>query len=133
MSDQTHPTTIAFKDLPKVGEALASGTFAGILTLQDSTHVAVVLLPNRGDELTWQAAMDWASEQGGTLPSRPAAALLFANLKDKLHPDWHWTNETHVNNASYAWYCDFGLGGQDLYHKSYDGCAVAVRLIHLTA
>ncbi len=34
-------------------------------------------------------------------------------------------------NASFAWLCTFSYGGQDDLRKSYDGCAVAVRLIPL--
>ena len=56
--------------------------------------------------------------------------MLFANVKDKLKPEWHWTSEAH--NASYAWLCNFHHGYLN-YRKSYEGCAVAVRLILLTA
>jgi hypothetical protein len=124
-------TTIAFKDLPKVGEALSGGTFAGILTQADSSHVAVVHLNAWGENLTWKKAIAWAKKQGGVLPTRPVAALLYANLKAKLQQRWHWTSEE--DDASYAWLCGFDFGGQGSTRKSYDGCAVAVRLIHITA
>lgn len=133
MSEQTE-TPVTLAALPKVGETLATGTFAGIITQQDGTHVAVILLPNQAEDLTWQAAMDWAAEQGGQLPTRPIAAMLLANVNAKLQSaDWHWTNETQFNSASYAWYCTFYDGYQITIHKSYQGCAVAVRLIPLTA
>jgi hypothetical protein len=74
--------------------------------------------------------MDWASKHGGELPSRPVAALLIENAKDKLRPEWHWTSEAYGD--SYAWDCHFGGGYQNLAHKSYEGCAVAVRLIPIT-
>lgn len=64
------------------------------------------------------------------LPTRHVAALLFANVKDKLEPDWHWTVDEL--DASCAWGCDFDFGLQYNLRKSYDGCAVAVRLIPLT-
>ena len=57
--------------------------------------------------------------------------MLFANLKDKLTPSWHWTADE--DDASYAWGCYFINGTQDLDRKSYEGSAVAVRLIPLTA
>jgi hypothetical protein len=75
--------------------------------------------------------MDWAKEQGGELPTRPMAALLFANLQDKLQPEWHWTADEY--SASYAWLCHFDYGSQFSDRKSYDGAAVAVRCIPLTA
>ena len=128
MSSTTSTTLAA---LPAIGAALAGGTFAGLTTMPDGTHHAVVLLPGKGDNLTWQQAGEWAKEQGGVLPTRPVAALLFANVKAQLQPEWHWTADEH--SASYAWDCYFGNGGQYGGHKSYEGSAVAVRLIPLSA
>ncbi len=130
MSEKTQPT-IVFKDLPAVGAEFDGGTFAGILTQQDGTHVAVALLSAWSEGLTWKKAITWAKKQGGGLPTRPVAALLFANLKPKLQPRWHWTSDEE--DASYAWLCDFLYGSQSHGRKSYEGCAVAVRLIPLTA
>lgn len=125
MTQQTFPT------LPALGAPLDGGTFAGLTTKKDGTHHAVVLLPEQAKRLTWKKAMNWAKKQGAELPSRPVAALLFANAKDQLKPTWHWTSEE--NDASYAWHCFFGHGTQTFDHKSYGGGAVAVRLIPLTA
>ena len=106
-------------DLPKLGAPLGAGKFVGVITLPSGVHVAVELLPERSSDLTWQAAMDWAKQLDGELPTRPAAAMLFANAKAALPRGWHWTNE---DDASYAWDCYFGHGGQ-----RYEGRAVAVR------
>lgn len=122
-------TPMQFSALPALGAPLDKGTFQGALTQPDGTHAAVVLLPERGTGLTWQAAMDWAKELGGELPTRPAAAMLFAYAKASLPNGWHWTNEEF--GASYAWGCYF-YHGQGSLHKSYVGSAVAVRLIPLT-
>ena len=127
----TQPKTVSLAGLPALGAPLDDGIFAGITTCKDGTHCAVVLLPEQGIKLTWKKAMNWAKKQGGELPTRPVAAMLFANIKDKLTPAWHWTSDE--DDASYAWYCYFGYGGQGYGHKSYEGSAVAVRLIHLTA
>ena len=124
-------TTITIAALPAIGAALAGGTFAGLTTLPNGTHHAVVLLPGKGDDLTYQQAGEWAKEQGGVLPTRPVAALLFANVQAQLQPEWHWTADEH--SASYAWYCTFDEGSQGLTLKSYEGSAVAVRLIPLSA
>jgi hypothetical protein len=125
--------TIAITQLPALGEPIEGGIFAGLTTLPDGTHCAAVLLPGQGTNLNWKAAKAWAEEQGGELPSRPLAALLFANAKDQLRQRWHWTSETHEEDASYAWGCYFLTGSQINDHKSYEGSAVAVRLIHVTA
>lgn len=117
-------------ELPELCAPLDAGIFAGVFTQKDGTNVAVVLLPERGTKLNWGQAMEWAQKQGGVLPTRPIAALLFANTKASLPNGWHWTSE---EDASYAWFCGFSHGTQSGYHKSYEGAAVAVRLIPLTA
>jgi hypothetical protein len=127
----TQPTTTTFATLPAIGAPLDGGIFAGITTKQDGTHHAVVLLPEQASNLTWKKAMNWAAKQGGELPSRPVVSLLFANVKPSLKPAWHWTSE--VDDASCAWNCYFDYGAIHLDHKSYEGCAGAVRLIHITA
>lgn len=124
---------ISIADLPPLNAALCDGLFAGLVTLPDGTHHAVVLLPARpAARLPWKQAMDWAARAGGRLPSRPIAALLYANACKTIEPDWYWTNETE--GSSYAGYCDFYRGGtQGCTSRSAEGCAVAVRLIPLIA
>ena len=118
---------ITFNTLPALGAPLEGGTFAGLITLPNGTHNAVVLLPAQGKGLIWQQACEWAKQHGGVLPTRPMVALLFTNIRDRLQPGWHWTaDELH---APYAWTCQFGSGYQDYYNKSFACSAVAVRCI----
>lgn len=124
-------TTIQFDQLPALGAPLDGGAFAGITTQPDGTHVAVVLLPDRCEDLTHGQATAWAAEQGGQLPTRPVAALLFASVKSLLQPEWHWCQEPL--GASYAWGCGFDYGYQDTSLKSFEGSAVAVRLIPISS
>ena len=128
-TDQLQSTP--FATLPALGESFEGGIFAGIITSKDGTHSAVVRLPENGTQLTWKKAITWATKQGGELPTRPVAALLFANVKASLPSGWHWTSEEF--DASYAWRCDFYGGHQYDDIKSFEGSAVAVRLIPLTA
>ena len=123
--------SISISPLPALGAALHGGIFAGLTTRKDGSHCAVVLLPDQGTDLTWKNACNWAQKLEAELPSRPVAALLFANVKDQLRSAWHWTSES--DGASYAWGCYFGNGSQNYDRKSYEGSAVAVRLIPLTA
>jgi hypothetical protein len=132
--------SISIPHLPAVGAALDGGRFIGVTTTKDGTHAAVVLLPDTPDKrLTWADATAWAQAVGGQLPTRPVAALLYANAKDAHERAWHWTaDELHADtgdadDASYAWGCYFGSGTQYSYRKSYEGRARAVRLIPLTA
>ncbi len=123
--------SISLSTLPALGTALHGGIFAGLTTRKDGSHCAVILLPDQGTDLTWRKACNWAQKLEAELPSRPVAALLFANVKEQLRPNWHWTSEP--DGASYAWGCDFTDGFQNDGHRSFEGAAVAVRLIPLTA
>lgn len=130
MSTTTQPT-IRLSDLPAIGKPLDGGHFAGITTNSKGQHCAVVLLPEQGSDLTHAKAKAWAKKLGGELPTRPVAAMLFANLKKLLRKEWHWTADTQ--GASYAWRCSFGYGYQCDDRKSSDGSAVAVRLIPISS
>lgn len=122
---------IQFLQLPALGEPLEGGAFAGIVTMPDGKHVAVVLLQGRGEDLDHPVAVAWAQERGGQLPTRTIAALLFANCKQLLQPGWHWCLETQ--GASFAWGCHFSGGYQNNTLKWFEGSAVAVRLIPLAS
>jgi hypothetical protein len=133
------PTALCLSDVPPLGAPLAGGTFCGLITLADGTHHAVVLLPDISPtDLTHQRALAWAASVGGTLPTRPVAALLYSTRKPVLRPCWHWISEaidadtSDADDASYAWFCFFLNGSQVNGHKSAEGAAVAVRLIQLT-
>ena len=131
MQSLADPITLA--SLPALGAEWQGGRFAGVITQPNGTHCAVVLLPGQGKGLTWSAATTWAAKQGGQLPTRPMAALLFANVKAYIPSSgWHWTNSPNADNDAHAWYCFFDHGYQNTGHKSYAGCAVAVRLHPLT-
>lgn len=119
--------TLKFQCLPPVAARLDDGTFAGITTNSKGQHYAVVLLDPQGSDLTHAKAKAWARKLGGELPTRPVAALLYANLKHLLRENWHWTADTQ--GASYAWYCYFNYGYQGNLLKRSECSAVAVKLI----
>jgi hypothetical protein len=131
MTTKTVIASVILSALPAPGADFEGGTFAGLTTRPDGTHCAVVLLPGKAEDLDWNAAKAWALEQGGELPTRPVAALLFANVKPALQPEWHWTADEY--DASSAWLCHFDCGYQGFYLKSAAGAAVAVRLIPLSS
>jgi hypothetical protein len=124
--------SISLSSLPALGQELLGGIFAGLTTTPAGAHAAVVLLADKPSEpLTWKDAMAWADGLGAVLPTRPVAALLFANVKDQFEADWHWTADQY--GASSAWGCFFSSGRQSYGRKSAEGAARAVRLIQLTA
>lgn len=116
-----------FAALPALGQPLGGGIFAGIITQPDGTHVAVALLPGTIEGLSWRKAQTWAKNQGGVLPTRTIAALLYANLKAQLRPRLHWMSEAY--GATLAWLCSFDNGSLCGQIKTQETCAVAVRLI----
>jgi hypothetical protein len=105
--------------------------YAGIVLDADGNtlHHLVLMADRPTDDLNWQAAMDWAKRVGGDLPTRQEQALLFANCKPHIKPEWHWSNQTHEDEPSSAWGCYFSDGSQGNSRKSYGGCAVAVRRV----
>ncbi len=105
--------------------------YAGAILNANGLHKHhLVMLPQQSEKkLNWQNATDWAEEVGGTLPTRQEQALLYANCKPHLKPEWHWSCETHKDDASYAWDCSFDDGHQYYTHKSSEGSAVAVRRV----
>jgi len=121
-----------FTDLPAIGQPLEAGTFVGLTTKPDGTHHAVVLLADKAAKrMTWKASLAWAKKLKAELPTRPVAALLFANAKSQFEPEWHWTSEAY--DSSYAWLQYFLNGYQLSNYESFEGRARAVRLIQLTA
>jgi hypothetical protein len=104
--------------------------YAGIVIDENGSPIHLVLMADHPDKkLDWQDAMDWSESGGGCLPTRQELALLYANCKPHLKPEWHWSSETHKDDASYAWLCGFDDGSQLNGLKSYEGGAVAVRRI----
>ena len=90
----------------------------------------LVLMAQRpGKKLAWQDAMNWAKSVGGSLPTRQEQALLFANCKPHIEGVYHWSGQTHEDDASSAWGCDFNVGSQYPLREGYELAAVAVRRV----
>lgn len=132
-------TALPFSALPTIGQPLMGGTFVGVITDKDGTHMAVALLDARPEShLAWAAAMSWADSVGGQLPPRHVAALLYANAKAAFQRKWYWTCDElpadtwDQGDVSAAWFCYFDIGSQYWCHKREKGAAAAVRMIPLT-
>ena len=114
--------------LPQVDVQLYPGERYAGPVLDEAGNVLyhlVLMAQKPATKLNHQAAMDWAASIGGMLPTRQEQALLYANCKPHLKPEWHWSCETYKDDASYAWLCNFSYG----LNKSYAGSAVAVRRV----
>ena len=102
--------------------------YAGLVLNADGTpRHHLILLPDQVTGVGWQKAVDWATAQGGELPTRQEQALLYAHCKSAFELRWYWSSETLEGNGSYAWYQNFLSGSQYDLHKSYEGRARAVR------
>lgn len=132
MTTDTPTKTIKFAVITALalGAPLEGGTFAGILTLPNGMHAAVVLMADKpSEELNWADAKKWAESVGGELPARPAAAMLYANAKAQFDAEWYWTSEAY--SGSDAWIQVFDSGYQLTIHVDDNYCARAVRMIPL--
>ena len=109
-----------------IGAPWQDGTYAG-LTIFENEPFDLILLPAEAEEVTWKAAMDWANDVGGVLPSRFDQLVLFKNLKDQFQSRWYWSAEQHAELGDYAWGQDFGDGHQGYWTTGNEGCARAVR------
>jgi hypothetical protein len=119
--------------MPRIGQPLADGIFAGICRGEEGDH-ALVLLAAAPKRLKWAAAMKWAEGQGDgvTLPTRAEQSILFGNLKDQFpEGGWYWSCEQYAGGEAYAWYQNFTYGAQDGYHKGNELRARAVRRLPL--
>jgi hypothetical protein len=140
MTTTTETKTIKFAVVAALalGAPLEDGTFAGLTTLHDGTHVAVVYLGMSADEFNHAGCIAHARERGGELMSRTVFHLLRTTIKEQLPKEgWCFTADTldmdtgNKGDASYAWFCYFNYGFTGYYGKRNERQAVAVRLIHL--
>ena len=126
-----------FKKQPRATEVqlaavtipLAAGErLAGQILNEDGTlsHY-LILLPGQADDVNWNAAREWAIEQGGELPTRREQSLLFANLKGEFEDRYYWSGEQHEENSGWAWYQYFLDGYQFFNYQNYEFRARAVR------
>ena len=102
--------------------------YAGIVLAEDGEPAHhLILLPGEAEDLNWEDAKSWATEQGGELPTRQEQALLYANLKAQFKPNWYWSSQAHETESSWAWSQHFNRGSQDNRHENDEFRARAVR------
>lgn len=103
-------------------------SYAGLLLGKNGEpDIHLVLMPNKGEKLTWDQANKFAADAGGELPTRREQSLLFANLKEEFGPYWYWSGEQHASDPSVAWLQTFYGGFQYFIHKSVEGRVRVVR------
>lgn len=109
------------------------GIYAGIAAPEpDQPERHVVLLTDKPPKaMTFKQATEWAASlgNGARLPTRFEAALIYANLRDKIEEksDWYWTSTP--NSDGNVWVQHFYGGGQGTYPRYAKLLAVAVRCI----
>ena len=104
--------------------------YAGLILGKDGRpDYHLVLLPGEAQEVSWNAACEWARATGGDLPSRRELALLYANLREQFERLWYWSNEPQEPRAQLVWGQNFTSGIQTMYGRPFRGRARAVRRI----
>lgn len=113
---------------PKIGDVYEGGVYAG-LSILGNAPVQLVLLHAEMEPATWDKAVEWASGQGGALPSRIDQLVLLKNVKAQFKPEAYWSGEQHAEGSFGAWGQDFDGGFQDYWPKGGELRARAVRTI----
>lgn len=103
--------------------------YAGTLLREDGTASHhVVLLPTSAQNVKWPAAVLWALQADGDLPTRRELLLLLANCPSAFTAEaWYWSCDECDDVAS-AWYVA-NNGRPGSMPKSYEGGARAVRRV----
>ena len=122
---------------PEALITLAPGeNYAGLVIGKDgepSYHL--VLLPAQADDITWDTAMQWASNQCSehvaSLPTRREQALLYANLKEEFEDRTYWSCQAHETESGWAWIQGFINGLQLINREGNELRARAVRRLTL--
>jgi hypothetical protein len=112
-------------------EGLREGEcYAGLILGKNGTpDYHLILLPGDAADVSWPAARDWATQDGGELPTRRELSLLFANLREQFERGWYWSSEHHETRAQLVWGQNFASGIQTVYGRPYRGHARAVRRV----
>lgn len=116
--------------IPAIDIELKAGErYAGLALKADGTPSHhLILLPGQAEDVTWQAATDWAAKIGGELPTRQEQSLLFANLKSEFLARAYWSREEHSERSAL---CQNFLSGHQNYYSHDNGlCARAVRRLN---
>ncbi|QTD88790.1 DUF1566 domain-containing protein [Burkholderia anthina] len=108
---------------------LAAGErFAGpVLNADGTLSHYLIKLPGEVTGVSHDDARRYALERGGVTPTKQEANLLRANLRDEFADAAYWLDEEYEGDSAYAWFQNFGYGGQGIYHGSAALRAVAVR------
>lgn len=117
------------RDYMQVRNALKEGEqYAGLILGKNGLpDHHLVLLPGEAEEVSWSAAREWASGNGGELPSRRELALLYANLREHFQRLWYWSSEPQEPRSHLVWGQNFSSGIQTMYGRPFRGRARAVR------
>ena len=109
-------------------DLLPGERYAGIVLGHDAeASYHLILLPGDAEGLTHKAALKWAADTGGELPSRREQTLLYANLKSEFKESWYWSAQLHKSDPDYAWSQSFFSGIQLINSRNHAFRARAVR------
>jgi len=109
-------------------DLLPGERYAGIVRGHDAeASYHLILLPGDAESVTYEAALKWAIEAGGELPTRREQALLYANLKGEFKEYWYWSAQLRESDPDYAWYQYFFNGDQSTSSRGHELRARAVR------
>lgn len=128
MTYTTAPRSIS--SLPAIGGSLEGGIFVGLTTTGEGQHVAVVLMPDRQENVSADAAAGWAASLSASLPSCAECELIIKHAPRQLPPLWHWTSDQEGDDL--AWCFHMGYGGHAPNARAMPWAAAAVRRVPMS-
>jgi hypothetical protein len=131
LNGDTAVAAIAPAGAAHIPQLKAGKKYLGAHCGPDGKLVHTILLPGVARGKNWQAAMEWAVDQGGYLPNRIEGAMLFAYLKSEFENEVYWLGEQSADGSGYAWLQGFDDGIQLYWHKDYKYMARAVRRVSI--
>lgn len=115
--------------IPRIAEG---ETYIGAIGNKTGDVYHLILLDGESDRAPHDKQIEWARSNGGDLPNKLEAMMLFCHAKDQFKDDAYWTNETFFDpddpeDPALAWSQNFSYGTHGTTPKFIKLPARAVR------
>ncbi len=132
--EETAELTPATVQMPIVDKACGEH-YVGMTTKPDGTpeHHIILLDGATATAATWSTAVEWADENGGTLPTMRELSLIFATTYGLLKDTVYWSNDQHHADADYVCCVNMESGKRMNAPSASSAMAAVVRRVEIVA
>ncbi len=122
--------------IPRIGRYWdqMGGLYSGVVRHEVGDFHVILAEPDAKRDMIYMNAYNWATKlmadgrEDFRLPTRSEAALLYANMRDRIADGWMWTCDDYPADSDCKWVIAFPYGRNADARKT-DACrARAVRL-----